>query len=134
MDDKEKSFVDELIGASLRNYAGAEPRPGLEGRVLAGVRARQQAARRRTAWAWSMGLAGVAVVVTGLVIYRPRQQPARATRPAETFPRPWSPRPLRPCSRFDLTSESVPLHRDGLTHARSSSLPPIRSVSRKGCS
>ncbi|MFZ0964900.1 MAG: hypothetical protein WAO35_28925, partial [Terriglobia bacterium] len=75
MDDKEKSFVDELIGASLRNYAGAEPRPGLEGRVLAGVRARQQAARRRTAWAWSMGLAGVAVVVTGLVIYRPRQQP-----------------------------------------------------------
>ena len=76
MDDKEKRFVDELLEAALRNYAGAEPRSGLEGRVLAGVRARQQAARRRTAWAWAVGVAGVAAMVTLLVFYWPHRQPA----------------------------------------------------------
>ena len=44
MDDKEKRCIDELLDASLRHYASTEPRPGLEGRVLAGVRARQQSA------------------------------------------------------------------------------------------
>ena len=76
MDDKEKRFVDELLDASLRHYASAEPRPGLESRVLAGVRARQQADRRRTAWAWAIGTAAVAAMVTLLVVYWPRQQPA----------------------------------------------------------
>lgn len=75
MDDKERSFADELLRASLRQYASAEPRPGLEGRVLAGVRARQQAARRRQAWAWAVGMAGVAAIVTLLVIHWPRPQP-----------------------------------------------------------
>ena len=55
MDDKEKRFVHDLLEASLRRYASAEPRLGLEGRVLAGVRVRQEAARRRTMWAWGRG-------------------------------------------------------------------------------
>src|SRR5208282_318524 len=61
--------------ASLRHYASAEPRPGLESRVLAGVRARQKAARRRTTWVWAVGVAAVAAMVTVLVIHRPRRQP-----------------------------------------------------------
>ena len=76
MDDKEKRFVDELLDASLRRYASAEPRPGLEDRVLAGVRSRQQSERRRTVWAWAIGTAAAAAMVTLLVIYWPRQQPA----------------------------------------------------------
>jgi hypothetical protein len=76
MDDKEKRFVDELLNASLRRYASAEPRPGLEGRVLAGVRARQQANRRRSIWAWGMGLAAVAAMVALMLIYWPRPQSA----------------------------------------------------------
>ena len=76
MDDNEKRLVDELLAASLRHYAGGEPPSGLEGRVLAGVRARQEAARRRTAWAWAVGIAAAAAVVTLLVIAWPRHQPA----------------------------------------------------------
>jgi len=76
VDDNEKRFVNELLDASLRRYAGAEPRPGLEGRVLAGVRTRQQAARRRTAWAWAIGITTVATMVALLVIHLPRRQPA----------------------------------------------------------
>ncbi len=76
MDDKEKRFVDELLAASLRQYAGGEPRPGLEGRVLTGVRVRQAAARRRTAWAWAVGMATAAAMATLLVMEWPRHQPA----------------------------------------------------------
>ncbi|MDR3678289.1 MAG: hypothetical protein P4N24_22605, partial [Acidobacteriota bacterium] len=76
MDDKEKRFVNELLDASLRRYASAEPRPGLEGRVLASVHAQRQAARRRTLWVWGMGLAAVATMVALVLIYWPRPQPA----------------------------------------------------------
>jgi len=76
MDDKEKRFVNELLNASLWRYASAEPRSGLEGRVLAGVRARQQAARQRKVWAWGMGLAAVAAMVALLLVYWPGPQPA----------------------------------------------------------
>jgi hypothetical protein len=87
VDDKEKRFVEELLDASLRHYARAEPRPGLEGRVLAGVRARQRDARRRTFWGWAVGAAGASAVVTLLVFsYLPRHQtppmPLAAKAPA----------------------------------------------------
>jgi hypothetical protein len=83
VDDKEKLFVDEMLDASLRHYAKAEPRPGLEGRVLAEVRARQEAARRRTTWAWAVGVACLAALVTLLMIAWPRQQPAPLHMTAE---------------------------------------------------
>ncbi len=67
MDDREKRFVDELVEASLRRCAGAEARPGLEGRVLAGVGARQQAERRRKSLFWIVGMATAAAVVAMLV-------------------------------------------------------------------
>jgi hypothetical protein len=76
MDDREKKFVDELVAASLRRYAGAEARPGLEERVLAGARARQQSEWRRRTWTWALGMAGATAIVVLLMIYWPRQQPA----------------------------------------------------------
>jgi len=68
--------VEELLDASLRNYAAAEPRLGLEGRVLAGVHAREQAGRRRVAWLWAAGVAGAAAMVMLLVYSWPHPQPA----------------------------------------------------------
>jgi hypothetical protein len=76
VDDKERQFVDELLDASLRNYAAGEPRAGLEGRALATIRARQQAARRRTAWWWAAGLAGAAAMATLLAITLAHRPPA----------------------------------------------------------
>ena len=128
MDDKEKRFVDELLDASLRQYASAEPGPGLEGRVLAGVRAQQEVARRRTTWAWAVGTAAAAAMVTLLVIYRPRQQPtpspvtakapANLSAPAvATVAPPVQPsmprRPRRPApaSRIDTRPQQFPTPR-----------------------
>ena len=89
MDDKEKRFVDELLNASLRRYASAEPRPGLEGRVMAGVRARYERTRRRTVWAWAVGMAATAAMITLLVTEWPRHQPTQlpvaAKVPANVF-------------------------------------------------
>ena len=74
MDDKEKQFVDELVVASLRRYSSEAPRPGLEGRILAGVRARQQAGHRRDTWVWAVGMASAAAVVAILLMSWPHRQ------------------------------------------------------------
>ena len=74
MGDKEKQFVDELVASSLRRYSSAEARPGLEGRILAGVRARQQAERRRKSLVWIVGMATAAAVVAMLVMGWPHRQ------------------------------------------------------------
>ena len=78
MDDKQKQFVNELVDAALRNYSGGGPRPGLETRILAGVRVRQEAARRRAAWLWSASLASLALMVALVVARWPRPAPAPA--------------------------------------------------------
>ncbi len=128
MDDKEKRFVDELLRASLRHYAGAEPRPGLEVRVLAGVRARQEAARRRKAWAWAVGIAAAAAMVTLLVFHLPHRQsnslpvtakaPANLSAPAAAkiappAQPPMPRRPRRPAapSRVDTRPQQFPTPR-----------------------
>jgi hypothetical protein len=76
MDDNEKRFVNDLLDASLRNFAGAEPRAGLEGRILAGVRARHREARRRTVWYWAVATAGVVAIVGFVALRGGRRQPA----------------------------------------------------------
>lgn len=74
MDDKDKKFVDALLQASLRNYAAEAPRPGLEGRILAGVRARQHPARRRAVWSWAAAIAGATAIVALAVVHAGRRQ------------------------------------------------------------
>ena len=56
---------------------GRSRAPGLEGRVLAGVCARQQAAGRRRAWAWAAVAAAVAAMITLLVVRPLHRQPAQ---------------------------------------------------------
>jgi len=104
VDADEKRFVDELIDASMRGYAGAGPRPGLESRILAGVRAQQRVARRRAAWAWALAMAGVAAMVAFLVFHGPYRRPAplrqtakapvQASVPMAANGAPAEPRPL----------------------------------------
>jgi hypothetical protein len=76
-DDKPDQFVDELLDAALKRYGGEGPRAGLEMRVLAGVRSRQDAARRRRlVWALA-ACAGMAAAIV-LVLHSaraPRREP-----------------------------------------------------------
>jgi len=66
-DDKPDQLVDELLEASLKQYRGQEPRLGLEMRILAGIRTRQRAARRRRfVWALAACAGMLAAIVLGL--------------------------------------------------------------------
>jgi hypothetical protein len=87
-DDKQDPFVDELLEASLKQYRGEEPRSGLEMRILAGLRTRERAARRRwLAWAVTVCAGAVAIVVMVLHSVRaPVRQPtpSASLRPKES--------------------------------------------------
>jgi len=104
-DNKPDQFVDELLDASLKQYRAEEPRAGLEMRVLAGVRSRQGAARRRRlVWALAAGAGMLAAIVLVLHSARsprrepvvtasaPRQAAKTAASPGSADSRVWSPR------------------------------------------
>jgi len=70
-DDKRDHFVDELLEAALKQCRGEEPRAGLEMRILAGIRSRERAARRRwLVWAVAFGAGMLAAIV--LVLHSTR--------------------------------------------------------------
>lgn len=92
MADQEKDKqLDDLLESLLSNYTVAEPRPGLETRILAQVR---DAASKRRSWFWNLGWLGAgAAAITALVLFlyfsRPNTQPYRA--PLETVKSPVQP-------------------------------------------
>jgi len=92
-DRRDERFVDDLFDSALALYAQAEPRPGLEGRLLA--RLRSEPAPAAFGWRW-MPVAAAAAVVLAAVLYfaggresRPPEvavQPQPAVAPQVTAP------------------------------------------------
>lgn len=124
MDDKDKQFVDELLDASLRRYVQDEPRPGLEGRILAGVRSKQQAERRRESLFWIVGMATAAAVVAMLVMGRTHRQTAPASITAKASAIASSPTVAKIVPRFSsqrFAFEPIAPCGAGWTRVRSSS-------------
>lgn len=73
--DHDKDRLDEWLDGALQRYGDAEPRPGLEGRILANLAAEKEGMSR--AWARSLGLAGacaVAAIAIVLLSRAPRDQ------------------------------------------------------------
>ena len=63
MSEKDNNrFVDELLDAALTRHRSADPRPGLEGRVLAHLRAEPRPAPWFR-WGWLPALASVAALM-----------------------------------------------------------------------
>lgn len=62
MEPRNQERLDALLDRALAEYGKADPRPGLENRVLANLDGeRERAARRR--WRWALGMAGAAAAV-----------------------------------------------------------------------
>jgi hypothetical protein len=105
---------DRLIDAGLSKYA--EPRAGIEQRVLAAIAAEREGLARRPAWRmWALGLSGAACVLIGLLIAvrfanKPHThdvQTAHATAPAaapHAVPR--TTRPQHPAMRTATPASS----------------------------
>src|SRR5438067_641439 len=83
---KERDDLDRTIDAALAKYAAAEPRSGLDERVLANLRSAAPAANR-TWWRWSLAAAVAAMLLIAITFaWRSRtpSHPAIAKRPAPT--------------------------------------------------
>lgn len=70
---------DELLDGVLQEDAAAQPRAGLEGRVMARIGTRRPGRNRFALWAGSLGCAAIAVVV---IVISPRTKPASMPAPA----------------------------------------------------
>lgn len=79
---RDENFVDGLLDSALARYAQAEPRPGLEGRLLA--RLRSEPASAAFSWRW-LPMAAAAAMVLAAVLYfagsRESNRPQIATQP-----------------------------------------------------
>lgn len=84
--------LDRELDAALATYAAAEPRTGLEERVLANLRTEREQVVRRSWWSWAVvgGLAVGVIVVAATLSWRPANNaakhhpPTKAHRAAET--------------------------------------------------
>ncbi len=76
MTDENPDGLDLILNASLREYSNAEPRAGLELRVLRHVRARPH---RR--FAWALVVAAIAVIVLTVMPARRAEPPPLALSP-----------------------------------------------------
>ena len=83
-DNHRDALLDQLLDASLARYSQVEPRPGLEERLLAGVRA-EPSRPLWLRWAWLPATAGaVALIVVGALVLSERRTPVPAPRVART--------------------------------------------------
>jgi hypothetical protein len=74
----EEQKLEELLNSMLAAYSAAEPRPGLETRIVANLRAQgSQGDRRSWSRVWLLAGAGVAAAVAALVfavLHRPAER------------------------------------------------------------
>src|SRR5262245_42399855 len=84
MESRDRDLFDSWLEGALRQNAIVEPRPGLEGRILARIAVESKRHRTWKSWAWISATASVAamVVVTGLGVRRDAGRALRQPVPA----------------------------------------------------
>jgi hypothetical protein len=82
----EDDALDRALNAGLAKYAAAEPRTGLEERILANLQAERGQSDDRAWWWGAAALATVLLVIVGLAWTTMRRAPLIARRPAEVAP------------------------------------------------
>lgn len=102
MNDKER-FVDKLLNASMVRRQGAEPRAGLEGRILERVHTAAECTSRKALWIAGAATAAALVMAVAVYVARQPQSPVvRTSQAVNTVP---SPSPERSMA---ANSEPVP--------------------------
>ncbi|SRR6266852_7292918 len=68
--DQPSDELDQLLNAGLAKYTAAEPRAGLEERVLASLRIEQARVAHRGWWGWGLAVAAATVVLVVAAAWR----------------------------------------------------------------
>ncbi len=88
MAEMKRDELDRILDAGLANYAAAQPREGLEDRILANLRAERAGHTNRAWWRWSAMAALAAVVIVTVTLEwragRPPHPPVANRSPAIT--------------------------------------------------
>ncbi len=74
--DNKQDELDRSLDAALAKYTAVEPRPGLEARILASLRAEPARVPDRAWWQWSL-VAAAAVVIVALALAWRSGKPSR---------------------------------------------------------
>jgi hypothetical protein len=91
MAEMNRDELDRVLDAALAKYAAAQPRQGLEERVLANLRVERARAPYRAWWHWSVMAALTAAVIVALAIGWKSDEwshPRMANHPSATTPAP----------------------------------------------
>ena len=114
MADQEKDKqMDEMLDSLLANYSSAEPRPGLETRILANLREAENKAPQgwwNFKWIWAGVMAAAIVIAMALVSVRHRVTPPTNTVVETRQPAP-QPQVLPQAPVAPQTSARVPRHK-----------------------
>lgn len=82
MSEEREKFADEILDKALANYSQAEPRMGLEGRVLARLDEEKRARAWWWKWAWAPAAAAL-LIAGGLYLARPKTETPSTTSVAQ---------------------------------------------------
>ncbi len=111
MTNEKQDFVDRLLEASIAHGASQEPRVGLEGRILAGVAARQRKTRGLT-WALGLAASALAVVAIGVTARLTRHSPWSPSQPSDvTVTRPQPVAKVAPIAPKRIPAKTVRVSR-----------------------
>ena len=78
--------LDRLLDSALAKYAAAEPRAGLESRILANLRAARSRVPERSWWRWGLAAVAAVFVIALALAFRPGKssKPTIASHPDVT--------------------------------------------------
>lgn len=118
--------LDEMLDAMLSAYSEAQPRPGLETRILANVK-EQSGKRTRWGFRWTWAVAALATAVLIIAVYISRH----LTQPVEpqVATRPQQPKESSPVSQEKpLTTPPVTASVPSARHSRRQSVRATRAA------
>jgi hypothetical protein len=107
MDNRDKrQFEDELLEAALGARAKAEPRAGLEERILAGIEARRTRPRAAVPrWAWAFAASAAAVTLAAIILLH---RPAASGVPAPPTSTAANTKPVKPAIAHPVVARIPP--------------------------
>jgi hypothetical protein len=114
MEPEDKNQLDQWLYSALKQYGEAEPRAGLEGRVLANLRAANvRASAKRTWWpVWAAVAAGIAIAGVSFVAFgnkSAKKETVAVQRPSLRLPK--APIATSPAPVLISSASRKPAHR-----------------------